>query len=109
MSAPTASEKRIHDLLCRVVGCAPCRFTHGQFNDHVGIHHIDGRTKPHSQRNVLPLCGPHHQTGKGGGDFIAVHPWKRRFVEAYGTEESLLTKCLDLLRAEGHDIPEEWA
>ena len=100
---PTKAEKRFHDLLARVVGCAACRFGHGQFTDYVSIHHIDGRTKPGCQQLVLPLCGPHHQdTAWPENDFIAIHPWRRRFEARYGTEMELLDKCKLYLGEQGY-------
>lgn len=105
MSNVPADAKRFHDLLARVVGCAACRFGHGRFNDFVSIHHVDGRTKPHAHYYVLPLCAGHHQTGEGEGQFIAVHPWKRRFEDAYGTQDELLERCVQLLVSAGHDVP----
>ena len=49
--------------------------------------------------NVLPLCGEHHQTG--GEDAPAIHPWKRRFVAKYGTQEELQAMCNRILDEQG--------
>ncbi|MFA6271024.1 MAG: Ref family recombination enhancement nuclease [Candidatus Paceibacterota bacterium] len=87
---PTIAEKKFHDDLAEIVGCIACRLD-GQINHYVSIHHIDGRTKPGSHKKVLPLCAPHHQTG--GEEAPAIHPWKRRFIAKYGTQEELLATC----------------
>ena len=76
------------------IGCIACR-QDGIFNDYVSIHHVDGRTKPGAHYRVLPLCGPHHQTG--GEDAPAIHPFKKRFIQKYGTEAELLKKVEALI------------
>lgn len=76
------------------VGCIAC-LQDGIFNDYVSIHHVDGRTKPGAHMKVLPLCGPHHQTG--GEDAPAIHPFKARFEAKYGTQEQLLEKLGGLI------------
>lgn len=101
-SAPTAQQKKFHDDLVRIVGCAACRFGHSLFNDYCSIHHVDGRTKPHAHWYVLPLCGQHHQTG---GEGVAVHHNKSRFERRYGRQDELLSRCVRLLAEQGHDIP----
>ena len=45
---------------------------------------------------VLPLCGPHHQTGGPGAP--SIHPWKARFEAKYGTQAELLAKVAELLQ-----------
>ena len=94
MSNPNKSEKKYHDDLCRIVGCICCRIN-GGFNDHVSIHHIDGRTKPGAHMKVLPLCGFHHQHGTE--DDPSVHPWKARFEQRYGTQAQLQGVCEAIL------------
>lgn len=95
---PTAAEKRFHTQLA-ALGCIACRLD-GTHNPIVSIHHIDGRTKPGAHRKVLPLCAGHHQDGTGRPGLIAVHPWKARFEQRYGTQLELLEYCKTLLEAE---------
>lgn len=104
---PTAEQKRWHDLLVRVVGCAACRFGHDELNDHCSIHHVDGRTKPNAHWYVLPLCAGHHQNGTGPTGFpgVPVHPFKAQFEQRYGTQAELLARCTKLVAGEGHDVP----
>lgn len=66
-------------------------------NPVVSIHHVDGRTKAGAHFKVLPLCAGHHQDGTGAPGLIAVHPWKARFQERYGTQQDLLREVEQLL------------
>lgn len=91
--APTKAEKHFHDRIASI-GCIAC-LKDGDANPVVSIHHIDGRTKPGAHMKVLPLCGPHHQTG---GEWApAIHPWKARFEAKYGTQAELLAECINLI------------
>lgn len=92
---PSAAEKRFHDQLASL-GCIACRLD-GNHNPIVSIHHIDGRTKPGAHMRVLPLCAGHHQDGYGIPGLIAVHPYKRRFEDRYGSQYELLAMCEQLL------------
>ncbi|WP_313397120.1 Ref family recombination enhancement nuclease [Stutzerimonas nitrititolerans] len=92
---PSAAEKRFHDRLA-ALGCIACRID-GNHNPVVSIHHIDGRTKPGAHLRVLPLCAGHHQDGYGIPGLIAVHPYKRRFEDRYGSQYELLAMCEQLL------------
>jgi hypothetical protein len=89
----TKAEKAHHDSVA-ALGCIACRID-GIFNTHVSIHHVEGRTKPGCEMKVLALCGPHHQTG--GKEAPAIHPWKRRFEQKYGTQEELMEMTAQLL------------
>lgn len=89
-STPTAADRQLWDALSRV-GCIACLHD-GIFTPHVSIHHIDGRTKPGAHQKVLPLCGPHHQD-QGIAGVIAVHPWKKRFEQEYGSQYVLLEEA----------------
>ena len=93
----TPAEKLLHDAMART-GCIACAID-GRFNDHVSIHHIDGRTKPDCHRKVLPLCAGHHQDGTGNDKtLIAVHPYKARFERHYGSQYALVALVMDKLR-----------
>ena len=92
---PSAAEKRFHDQLASL-GCIACRID-SNHNPMVSIHHIDGRTKPGAHMRVLPLCAGHHQDGYGIPGLIAVHPYKRRFEDRYGSQYELLAMCEQLL------------
>jgi hypothetical protein len=95
--AVTAAEKALWDRLAREVGCIAC-MKDGRFNDHVSIHHIDGRTKPGCHELVLPLCAPHHQQDDTDVlQRVAVHPNKGAFEKLYGTQLKLLADCLAIL------------
>jgi len=90
MPNPSKSDKSYWQKLTNIVGCCICRFYHNIYYNGVSIHHIDGRTKPGAHRNVLPLCAGHHQTG---GEGVAIHPYKRRWEENYGTQIKLKERC----------------
>ncbi|MBA1179556.1 recombinase [Pseudomonas psychrotolerans] len=96
---PSAAEKRFHTALASL-GCIACRMD-GRLNLVVSIHHIDGRTRPGAHLRVLPLCAGHHQDGTGIPGLIAVHPWKRRFEDRYGSQDELLQRCHSLLAEVG--------
>ena len=90
---PTKAEKALHDKIA-ALGCIACHLD-GLFNPWVSIHHIAGRTAPGAHLKVLALCSEHHQTG--GIDAPAIHPWKARFIEKYGTQAELLALTLSRL------------
>ena len=94
--AVTAAEKLLWSRLA-ALGCVACK-KDGNFNTHVSIHHVDGRTKPGCHQLVLPLCAGHHQDGTGEDKtMVAVHPWKARFEARYGTQAELMDECAQLL------------
>ena len=94
---PTKAEKHYWDQLASIVGCLPCAMD-GHPNRYVSIHHCEGRTKPGCHRRVIALCSSHHQDGTGPDkDAIAVHPWKKRFEEVYGTQEELMAASEELV------------
>jgi len=99
--APSAEQKRFHDLLAREIGCVACRMD-GIFNDYVSIHHIDGRTKPGAHWKVLPLCASHHQDN---GLAIAAHPRKGAFEARYGKQMDLLVWCIEQLQLQNSEVP----
>jgi hypothetical protein len=39
---------------------------------------------------------------------IAVHPWKKRFEQRYGTQLELLKECMALIQGEGVVIEAGW-
>ena len=101
---PTAEEARFMDKM----GALPCIacLKDGWTNHVISLHHIDGRTKPGAHFLVLPLCGGHHQDGTGANaTLIAVHPYKARFEERYGTQRELLAECVDML---GSDVRSDY-
>ena len=99
--AVTAAEKLMWSRLA-ALGCVACK-KDGNFNTHVSIHHVDGRTKPGCHQLVLPLCAGHHQDGTGEDKaLIAVHPWKARFEARYGTQAELMAECAQAL---GEQLP----
>ena len=71
------------------IGCIAC-LLEGRVVMEVSIHHINGRTKPGAHFEILPLCAGHHQEGTGAKGLLAIHPWKARFTERYGSERWLL-------------------
>jgi hypothetical protein len=93
--APSKAEKQFHAAIA-ALGCIACRMD-GVFTELVSIHHIDGRTKPGAHMKVLPLCAGHHQDNTGAPGLIAVHPWKKRFEQRYGSQAELLAQCVLLM------------
>ena len=93
---PTPAERRWMDAVGQL-GCVACKKL-GVHQPEISIHHIDGRTKAGVHFKTIPLCYLHHQGGDGKGDFVSVHPWKRRFEEMFGTQEELLAECQLLVK-----------
>lgn len=97
--ATTKADQAFHNKLAGL-GCVAC-LKDGHLNPWISIHHIDGRTKPGAHRKVLALCAGHHQDGTGQDKtMIAVHPFKARFEERYGSQYELLEQCKALLGVE---------
>lgn len=98
--AVTFTEKYLWSQLA-ALGCVAC-LKDGQYNPHVSIHHVDGRTKPGCHLLVLALCAPHHQhDDTDPACRIGVHPFKARFEARYGTQEELMLYSAELLEAGG--------
>ena len=102
---PTAKEKAHMDKVSQL-GCIVC-LKHGMGYTPCEIHHIYGKTKPNTHYKVLPLCFEHHRRG-GDKEPISRHPYKARFVAAYGTEEQLLAEVLSQLDYILPDTPIDW-
>ena len=90
---PTAEEKRHLDKVSNL-GCIVCRLQ-GFPGVPAEIHHVHGKTRREREEfrgshfYVLPLCYSHHREGNDR-EPISRHPYKKRFVQTYGTEEYLL-------------------
>lgn len=83
------------------IGCIACRVI-GIHTPEVSIHHIEGRTKPDAHFLTLPLCYGHHQGGLDYGEWVSVHPWKKRFEDTFGTQRELLELCRELVKGMEH-------
>lgn len=101
---PTKAEKEHMDAV-REIGCIVCRRL-GRGRRPCEIHHIEGKTKPDTHFKVLPLCFEHHRMGSDK-EPISRHPYKARFVKAYGTEYELLKAVQDILDSDQYydDLP----
>ena len=101
---PTAEEACFMDAVAQL-GCIAC-LKDGVVSPWIGLHHIDGRTKPGAHMLVLPLCSGHHQDGTGSNpSLIAVHPYKSRFEARYGTQRELLAECVAKLQLNKKENP----
>lgn len=92
---PNKSEKQHMDKVVQL-GCIVCR-NKGFYNTPAEIHHIEGKTKDQAHFFVLPLCFQHHRQGGKDEPFISRHPYKKRFIQAYGSEEDLLKQVKGLI------------
>lgn len=93
---PNAEERRFMDAIGSL-GCLACA-KDGNTNPWISLHHIDGRTKPGAHMLVIGLCAGHHQDGTGADkSMIAVHPYKARFEQRYGTQMELLAEAKEKL------------
>ncbi|WP_372833088.1 Ref family recombination enhancement nuclease [Pontibacterium sp.] len=71
------------------LGCVVCRNA-GFGQSPAEIHHVrtgQGTAQRASNKQVLPLCPPHHRTGGYG---VAFHSGQKAWEEQYGTETELL-------------------
>ncbi|MCR3806645.1 Ref family recombination enhancement nuclease [Pseudomonas aeruginosa] len=89
-TTPTSAELGLHDRIAQL-GCICCRIE-GRFNPVVSIHHCKGRTKPGCHRDVLPLCGPHHQKIEPG--VLAIHGDKPSWESRYGKQIDLVVQLM---------------
>jgi hypothetical protein len=94
---PTKGEREWLNAITGL-GCIVCLREHEEATP-ASPHHIDGSTKPGAHRKTIPLCWAHHQGNSDGTKqpFISRHPFKARFVKAYGDEYSLLADCRERL------------
>ena len=106
----TAAQERFWDRLANEVGCIACRKLYGPHDPgEVSIHHFDGRVKGHSHWLVLPLCAGHHQQGTSNNpDHVGVHPYKARFEERFGKQETLLMECCSILGVIPDGLKQHW-
>lgn len=63
------------------------------------IHHLDGSRKPGAHLKTIGLCYYHHRSGNDCEAYTSRHPYKKRFIERYGTEQYLLAKTQELINA----------
>ena len=70
------------------LSCIVCA-NQGIENRRVEIHHVNGKTRENAHFDILPLCYEHHRQGNAE-EPISRHPYKKRFVTAYGSEEELI-------------------
>jgi hypothetical protein len=89
-TAPTVEERAWLDFIVSY-GCIACHI-----DGHQGVpgevHHLIYGQRRMGHLFTIPLCPGHHRDGTGAPGLIARHPWKARFEERYGSEESLLRK-----------------
>lgn len=88
MKAPTVAEQAWMDAIVRL-GCVVCWLA-GYPRTPACVHHMlnkAGRRRGHKW--TIPLCEPGHHKDGDGVKKISRHPWKARFVKAYGTEDDL--------------------
>ena len=90
---PTKAEKEKFRKIAEL-GCSLCRYQ-GNEGTPAELHHIRRGNIPRSTAPVIPLCPYHHR-----GSNTSIHGMgRKRFEAEYGiTEESLLTKTLDLIK-----------
>ena len=91
---PTKAEQKHMDRV-RELGCIVC-YLHFGIRKNCEIHHVKGKTKEGAHYKVLPLCFEHHRMGSDK-EPISRHPYKKRFEQAYGSEQELLQKVDELL------------
>jgi hypothetical protein len=89
-----------HRARVAALGCIACRNS-GLGETPAGIHHLRDKTgvgRRASHFEVIPLCGPHHQTGGYG---VAYHAGPEIWEQKYGTQRELLEQVRRELGIEG--------
>lgn len=101
--APTVAEREWLDAIV-AYGCIACRLD-GNGIVQPCVHHIlrGGRRMGHLF--TLPICPGHHQDGYGAPGMIARHPFKKRFEQKYGLEETLLSFLRDVMNFHPKETP----
>ena len=91
---PTKAESK-HMGRVADMGCIVC-VNLGLGESPAAIHHIGNGTwgKRATNYEVIPLCGPHHQTGGYG---VAVHEGRVQWESNFGTEQELLKQTMEWL------------
>lgn len=99
-SQPNASERE-HIAKVSEFGCICCYIISGRQGTPAAIHHVYGSKRslsmPEPHKQVLGLCGYHHQ---GVGEFKEggyVHGRRREFEEMFGSQRFLLDMTLELI------------
>ena len=101
--SPTADEKRWMDKVSRL-GCIVCLDRYGSMRE-AEIHHLRGKTVENAHFWVIPLCTQHHRGGEEDGLFTSRHPWKRRFENQFGEEETLWKTVCERIGETPCDFP----
>lgn len=78
------------------IGCIACLID-GHPGTPGAVHHILRSGQRIGHLHSICLCDPgHHQNGQQRG-MVSRHPWKARFEDRYGSEESLINKSIRLV------------
>jgi hypothetical protein len=87
------SKERAYMSAVASLGCCVCH-NQGTPDSPAAIHHIRhgaGMSERSSNYLVIPLCGPHHQTGGHG---VAIHAGRETWEGIYGNEMQLLAQTI---------------
>jgi hypothetical protein len=93
----TKDEKRWLDCITQL-GCCVCLFHHFVFTP-AEPHHMLYGDRRRGHLYTIPLCPPHHRSGKNDEQATSRDQSRRRFEARYGTEEQLLLKTRDAVEA----------
>lgn len=91
-----------HYAACAAIGCIVCR-REGAGYVPASVHHPWGRTNGNEFR-VIGLCFSHHQSGVKTDLYVSRHPYRRAFLDKYGSEESMLAEVDVLIEREKRGI-----
>jgi len=93
----TNAERKWFDEITQL-GCIIDRLQSGAFVP-PERHHLLKGGKRIGHVDSIPLCAAHHRSGRKDDACVSRHPWKRAFEKRYGTEEFLLEKTRELVKA----------
>jgi hypothetical protein len=93
----TTAEQAWMDAITQI-GCIVC-YLGGDRGTPGAVHHLLDGGRRIGHLATICLCDPgHHQNATKGSGKISRHPNRTRFEEAYGTEQHLLIRTMELVR-----------
>lgn len=78
------------------IGCIVCRLT-GKGETPAEVHHMLSGGRRRGHLFTIPLCYPHHRSGRNDAEVTSRDQNQKRFAARYGSEEYLLAKTREFV------------